>query len=147
MPNGGSWDQNNAVYLSMEQDATLSPTPTTTQYHILISFLNFTWEDVSELRRFIIETQKHGLLCESRPWMRGGDGDLSVFLRPRGMWVCWGGGGYSHFFSLRRLGPSIYCLTPPHPEKIEKNIRSIRYNPQNNWNSNSRKIFQFCVLT
>ena len=35
----------NGVYLSLEQDSTLSPYPTT-QYQILTSFLNFIWEEI-----------------------------------------------------------------------------------------------------
>ena len=42
-----------------------------------------------------------------------------------------GGGGYSQFFLIRRLGPSIYCLLP-------KKIRNTRQ---------PKKIFQFCTLT
>ena len=36
---GGSWDQNNGTRF----DSIPTPIPTTTQYIILISFLNFTW--------------------------------------------------------------------------------------------------------
>ena len=44
------------------------------------------------------------------------------------------GGGYSHFFFIRRLGPSIY-RSPPPPKKKEfqepKNIFEILATPQN----------------
>ena len=40
-------------------------------------------------------------------------------------------GGYSNFFHIRRLGPSIYCSPP-------KNIRIFKHPP---------KISQFCTLT
>ena len=70
------------------------------------------------------------------------------------------GGGYSHFFFIRRLGPSIY-RTPPPQKKKKKKKKQQQTNKQKNRNfKNPPKIFEiiappppkkkntpFCTLT
>ena len=48
----------------------------------------------------------------------------SEHLKNGGMSVPRGGGGYSHFFCIRRLGPSI-CPSP------QKNIRNFKHPKKN----------------
>ena len=43
--------------------------------------------------------------------------------------------GYSQFFFIRRLGPSIYCLSPSAPPPPKKKIRNIRH---------TQKYLKFC---
>ena len=52
-----------------------------------------------------------------------------------------GGGGYSHFFFICRLWPSIYCSP-------NKNIRNFK-DPKNDiWNfTNPKKYLPFFILT
>ena len=60
------------------------------------------------------------------------------------------GGGYSHFFFIRRLGPSIYRSPPPPPKKKKKKKKKYQefQAPQKYlkfWQP--KKIPRFCTLT
>ena len=65
----------------------------------------------------------------------GGDGDLTVFLRPQGEEG--EEGRITSFFLLRRLRPSIYCSPPLKNQASPQKSLKVS-NPQN---------IHFCILT